>query len=72
MKTLERTEWFDGMIVPELPGVYERKRTGSTIFSRWDGNRWYVGEAFPDNAACSTAVSNLQSLPWRGHTGKIV
>lgn len=66
------TEWISGDVKPGVPGVYQRMHrevfatSPTVLYSRWDGNRWFVEQATADEAAAQVHVSMHKNHPWRG------
>lgn len=66
------TEWISGDVNPAMPGVYQRMHrevfaiTPTVLYSRWDGNRWFVEQVTAEEAAAQIHVSMHQDRPWRG------
>lgn len=72
--SVARTEWIDGRVAPDSPGVYERQFTTTgepkVLYSYWTGNVWSKRKRHPEdlmNALKSVlGESGRQRLPWRG------
>lgn len=56
--TYELTDWFDGSVLPEVPGTYQARTPGGHVFDRrFDGRFWI-------NAI--TGKATTAELEWRG------
>ena len=60
------TQWINGRVHPDIPGVYERQFVFGPCYSRWTGSQWLTNESYVAVAAKEELVSDLQSLEWRG------
>lgn len=65
------TDWIDGRMKPNLPGLYQRRWTGLIIWSKWTGSRWLRGREIRlkysmECADDERSPSGEQCLPWRG------
>jgi hypothetical protein len=63
---MKLTEWYKGDQKPARVGVYERDYGACFVYSRWDGNRWFVYADCIELALQQRLISDSQSLPWRG------
>lgn len=62
------TPRMDGSVKPAYKGVYQRSYDSgrSWHFCKFDGSNWYVGSGAYSMAAREHAISQMQTLPWRG------
>lgn len=74
--TQQLTPWFSGRERPGRVGVYERIEESIKLhdFSLWDGRRWMIGHATPEQADNLVMYESLyqptgdSGFSWRGFT----
>lgn len=67
MQEPELTPWFPSSVNPRKTGVYQRMDEHSKIYySKYTHAGWCWLAFTADVAESSNAVSQFQSLPWRG------
>lgn len=71
MNKPELTVWFSAAESPSRIGVYQRRYQWGISFAYFDGKRWGLSAASPEQAVVSRPRENTWSaerLPWRGLT----
>ena len=66
---MKLTPWYPGHVKPVRVGVYERKYRNindNSVYSRWNGEKWFCGSFHVHFAEEDMEPSSYQSLPWRG------
>jgi hypothetical protein len=71
MSETKLTPWFDGQIIPDREGVYQRDYSGDIQYCLYTNLFWRRPADTVAEAEKETHMSGWQELPWRGLAEKL-